>query len=309
MAFYIGLALSLTIAAFVAAITGTGGAALYTPIQVFFDIDIHQAAATSLFLCMVLSISAGRIYHRAGKIDWKLAALLVVFSTAGGFAGGYFSKFIPSTILSIILTALVSMAGIISLTPDKRGGGHCAKHSKTHEVTREGLSPTWRRNTGGEAYTINLLLAIPLSLIAGALSGMVGVAGGVLMIPLMSVVLSVPIDIAIASSMFIVGITALGGFTGHLMVGHWEWKPSLTLTPGVFIGAWLGAHSMLKIKREYLKKIFGILMLIIAVLLIAKMANTQFQFTPSSPSARCPPGGVLERDVCPSRLASTCVNR
>ena len=52
---------------------GVGGGVLYTPVQLFFGIEFHTAASTSLFLIMVTSLSATLVFHRAATIDIQLA--------------------------------------------------------------------------------------------------------------------------------------------------------------------------------------------------------------------------------------------
>lgn len=259
IAWYIGLAVFLAAVALIASMMGIGGGVLYTPIQLFFGEDIHSAATTSLFLIIILSLSATFIYRRAGKIDWKMAVLLEVFTVTGGFAGGYISEFISETALIILLIAVVTFSGFTMLT-------HKRDLSNRHTTCDKWY--LWRRTCSNEEYFLNLLVAFPIAVLAGVISGMVGVGGGVIKVPMMVLLLHIPIDIAIATSVFMVGITALGGFAGHVVVGHWNWKLSLILTPGVFVGAMCGAHCMLKINKEKLKKVFGILMLLIAAALL-----------------------------------------
>lgn len=255
---YAGLIIALAIVAAFASMLGIGGGVMYTPLQVIFGVDIHEAATTSLFLIMILSFSATRIYRRAGKVDWKMAIALETITMSGGFAGGYLSSFVPSLPLKILLITVLVLAGITMLKIGQRDHSHLIDHPSWY---------MWTRRRNGERYTINMLIAFPISLVAGAISGAIGIGGGVLKVPMMAILLGVPIDIAIATSAFMVGITALGGFAGHLIAGHWDWKTSLILTPAIFIGAWIGAHTMLKIDKRKLRVAFGILVIIIAAIL------------------------------------------
>jgi uncharacterized membrane protein YfcA len=259
---YAGLILALAIVAAFASMLGIGGGVMYTPLQVIFGVDIHEAATSSLFLIMILSFSATRIYRRAGKVDWKMAMALEAFTVSGGFAGGYLSSFVPSQPLKILLIAVLILAGITMLKANQRDHSHLVDHPAWY---------IWTRSRNGQKYTINMLIAFPISLAAGVISGTIGIGGGILKIPMMAILLGVPIDIAIATSAFMVGITALGGFAGHLIAGHWDWKISLILTPAVFIGAWIGAHTMLKIDKRKLRITFGIFVMIIAAILVIIM--------------------------------------
>ncbi len=128
----------------------------------------------------------------------------------------------------------------------------------------------WQRQFNDQHYRVNLLLALPVSFIAGLSSGLVGVGGGILKVPLMVLLLGIPMDIAIASSALMVGLTAIGGFAGHLVAGHWDWKTSLMLGLAVFIGGQIGARKALAIDKKKMKKMFGWFLLIIASLMIIK---------------------------------------
>ncbi|MFH1830642.1 MAG: sulfite exporter TauE/SafE family protein [Pseudomonadota bacterium] len=258
---YVALALCLTVVAFVVSILGIGGGVFYTPIQIFFGIGIHEAAATSLFLIIILSISATSVYRRAGKVDWRMAIMLELFSVAGGLSGGYLSDFIPQNLLMALLTVTIIVAGISMLRQRLKLIPHALQHKHWY---------LWHREACGERYSINLIFALPLSFIAGAIGAMVGIGGGVIKVPMMVLLFGVPMDIAIATSGFMVGITAGSGFVGHLFAGHWNWTMSLILAPGVFFGAQIGSRTMLHMDRELLKKAFGIIMFLIAAGLIIK---------------------------------------
>ncbi len=77
-------------------------------------------------------------------------------------------------------------------------------------------------------------------------------------------------DIAVGSTVLIVGLTAAGGFAGHLVAGHWDWKTSLILGVAVFIGGQIGARKALSIDKKKMKKLFGWFLLMIAGLMAFK---------------------------------------
>ncbi len=262
VAVYMILAISLAISAFCVSMLGIGGGVLYTPIQIFFGIGIHEAATTSLFLIVILSISVTSVYRRAGKVDWGMAILLEVFSITGGLTGGYLSDYLSQKILLILLTMTIVIAGISMLRSNPKIHSH-------HEVQHSWYH--WNREACGERYRVNMLLAPLLAFLAGAIGAMVGIGGGIIKVPMMVLLFGIPMDIAIATSGFMVGITAASGFAGHIIAGHWHWQASLVLAPGVFMGAWLGAHTMLRLDRAILKKIFGIIMFLIALGLVIRI--------------------------------------
>lgn len=249
-------------ASVVSSMVGQGGGVLYTPLQVWFGSNVYQSATTSLFLIMVLSISSSITFIKSGRIDWPLAFVLESVTTISAFAGGIFSNHIKENVLLSVLAGAITIAALpLILNIDGR-------HGKA--VCHGGLM-SWRRVTNNELYCINLLIAIPVSITAGLISGMVGVGGGILKVAAMVLLLGVPMEIAVASSSFMVGVTAGGGFIGHVVSGAWEWRTALPLAVVVFIGAQIGSRISIGLDKKMLEKILGWLLLGIAVVTVVKI--------------------------------------
>jgi len=242
---------------------GQGGGVLYTPIQVFFGIGFHVAATTSLFLIIITSLSSTLVYRKAGKVDWPLALVLETFTTAGAFFGGLYSGHVSSRALTLVFALLVAVAGVLM-----RGEGRWLQRGAQHESMS---FFTWQREVDGRSYSVNLLLALPISFLAGALSGLVGLAGGILKIPMLVLLFGLPMDIAVASSAFMVGLTAAGGFAGHLAVGHWDWRITLLLVLPVFFGGQIGARRSLQMDKERLRGVYVWFLFAIAAVMFSRV--------------------------------------
>ena len=237
---------------------GQGGGTLYTPIQVLAGVDFHVAATTSLFLIMVTSLSATLVYRRAHKVDWPLALVLESVTATGAFVGGLGSGGFSGRALSWLLAALLLVAAVFMI----RGGPRPVALVRLRWYH-------WRRRCQGRSYGVNLLAALPVSFLAGMASGMVGIGGGVLKVPLM-VSSGVPMDIAIGTSALMVGLTAAGGFAGHLVAGHWDWRLSLVLASAVFVGGQIGARRALRLDPVRIRKLFGGFLLLIALVMLVR---------------------------------------
>lgn len=242
-------------------ILGQGGGVLYTPVQVALGIDFHTAATTSLFLIMVTSLSSSLVFRKAKRIDWPLALVLESFTATGGLVGGLVSGRLSGGFLSVLFAAIVAIAGffmVVKFRPPERPTG--GKSSFT----------SWTRTLGDQTYRVNLAVALPISFAAGVASGLVGVGGGILKVPMMVLLFGVPMEIAIGSSAFMIGMTAAGGFAGHVISGHWDWRTSLVLAIAVFAGGQIGARISVRIDRGKLKKGFGIFLLVIASYMVVR---------------------------------------
>ncbi|RMG07673.1 MAG: sulfite exporter TauE/SafE family protein [Planctomycetota bacterium] len=240
---------------------GQGGGALFTPIQVFAGIDFHEAATTSLFLIVTVSFSSALVFRKGGKVDLPLVAVLETVTALGGFAGGLSSARVGSATLSYGFAAFIVFAAVFMVGP--------FHPDRVAPCTRSGPL-YWRRRTGDQEYCVHLGVALPASFVAGLPSGLLGVGGGLLKVPLMVLLLGIPMDVAVGSSAVMVGVTALGGLAGHVANGHWNWRLSLALAVAVFFGAQIGARYSLSLSKKKLKRTFGYFLIALAGLMVAK---------------------------------------
>jgi uncharacterized membrane protein YfcA len=240
-------------AAIVASMMGQGGGVLYAPIQVWLGIEFHQAAATSLFLMVVMSLSAAPVYRKAGRIDWPLALTLESTTTVGAFLGGVLSAWISTTALSILLSTLLFV-----------GASQMVRPVYPHDHASTAGRFAWKRFSDGRDYSINLAVAIPLSFGIGIASGLIGIGGGVLKVPAMVLILGVPMKVAVGSSSLMVGVTAAAGLIGHLLHGHLDWRLSVILAFAVFVGGQIGSRLSLRLNTSRLRRVFGGFLLLVA---------------------------------------------
>jgi len=254
------LAAVMFVVALVFSVLGQGGGSLYTPIQVWSGIDFHIAATTSLFLIMVTSLSATIVFRKAKRVDWPLAIVLESITVLGGVTGGLCSARFSGPTLMVLFAGVVAFAAIFMVRDFHLDHG-CPEHSGFFG---------WRRQLAGHVYCVNLLLALPISFAAGAVSGLVGVGGGILKVPMMVLLFGIPMEIAVGSSALMVGLTAAGGFAGHVASGHWDWKISLILAVAVFVGGQIGARISVGVNKRKMKVLFGYFLFAIAALMVGK---------------------------------------
>lgn len=242
---------------------GVGGGVLYTPVQLFFGIEFHTAATTSLFLIMITSLSATMVFRRAEAVDWPLAIVLESSTTLGAFLGGLFSGHFSGRFLIYLFSGVLAIAAFFMV-----------KHFKVQNRCgdRPGGFFRWQRGVGFQTYCVNLALALPIAFVAGVVSGLIGVSGGILKVPMLVLLFGVPMNIAVGSSAFMVGLTATGGFLGHLAAGHFDWKMAAMLAPGIFLGAQIGARTSVKVDKTRMKKFFGYVLAALALFLIIRTA-------------------------------------
>jgi len=247
--------LAFFIAAGISSMIGIGGGVLYVPILLVFGFPFYQAAAISIFIIMALSVSASSVYYRVQLIDWKLALIIEPLTAIMSLIGGYYSSFVQIKELKILFILVLIVSGYFMIKPIKE------IQDKFNNKKKWGY---WQRKFGEEEYSVNLLLGLPITALAGLMAGLLGIGGGIIKVPLMVLLLGIPMKIAVGTSCFMVGITALFGFWGHFFAGHFEPKMALILALVVFTGAQVGSRISIKVDRILLKKIYAIFLFLIS---------------------------------------------
>jgi len=256
--------LTFFIAAGISSMIGIGGGVLYVPILLAFGFPFYQAAAISIFIIMALSISASLVYYRVQLIDWKLAFIIEPLTAIMSLMGGYYSSLIQIKELKILFILVLIVSGYFMIKPIKEIQDKFINQRKWGH---------WLRKFGEEEYSVNLLLGIPITALAGLMAGLLGTGGGVIKVSLMVLFLGVPMKIAIGTSCFMVGITALFGFWGHFFAGHFEPKMALILAVVVFIGAQAGSRISIKVNKILLKKIYVIFLFLISAWMMVNVVK------------------------------------
>ncbi len=225
--------------------TGRGGGNFYVLTIVLFGISIHTAATTGQFILTVSSLTATILFGKNKIIEWKLVLVIGGITALSAFFGGYFSAYISGLVLKIIFAFFLVIAGLLMLKPIKE---------KKNIENKKGV---WKLKSGDLTYSINLKFAIPLVVLTGFGSGMVGVSGGSFLVPLMVLACDVPMNIAVGTSTTMVAATAFMGFLGHISNSHFEYNLAIILAVAAGIGGYFGSKFALKTKPKNLKKLFA----------------------------------------------------
>lgn len=224
---------------------GKGGGNFYVVILVMAGIPMHEAATTGQFILFSASVAAMLIFHKKKTISWPLAFSIGGLTALFALAGGYFSHGLSGFTMKIVFSAMLFASGIVMLLP------------KPKEKTGVGGVGIVQLKAGGETYRINLWLALPVTVLTGLGSGMVGVSGGSFLVPLMVVACGVPMHIAVGTSSSLIAAIALTGFAGHAVHGDFNPVWALPLAGVTILGGALGGRLALKTKPKHLKQLFA----------------------------------------------------
>lgn len=227
------------------AVAGVGGAVVSTPGIRALGASAFVAVGTTLPSILPGAASGTLRYRREGLVDWRLVGWAAPSGAAATVGGSLLSHAVPGQghLLMLATAALLALTAVRTV-----------RH-------RGGLGPGPRASFRRAAWPA----AVAVGAGAGLLSGLLGVGGGIVLVPGFGELLGLPIKAAIATSLACVGILAIPGTVTHALLGDIDWRFAALLALGVVPGARLGAAVAVRAAERPLRLGLGALLGLIAV--------------------------------------------
>lgn len=267
-------------------VLGLGGGVFIVPLlTLLLNLPIHIAIGSSLVAVIANSIAASSTHVRTQLPNIRLGMLLLTATTVGAIVGAFIAALLASPILTAIFgIALIGIGCFMirrrQLTQESTSTGKTlVGSSNVSVISGSSLAASYYDRNLNQVVTYNVS-RVPhgwgINLLVGVASSLLGVGGGILNIPVMNLVMSVPIRAAMATNSFMVGITALAGACIYYYHGY---VYPLTVAPimvGAFIGALIGAQLVQRARSRILRQIFAIVLLLLAFLMLLRAFDRAF---------------------------------
>jgi uncharacterized membrane protein YfcA len=251
------------------ALLGLGGGVFLVPfLNLVLGFPFSAAAAISL--TTVIATSSTVSASRAGKqlINMKLGMLLEVATAAGSFLGGVTAHLIAQSLLQKLFGFVAVVVAIIMLTRLRR------RNVILDPAANPGLlgGRYFEDESGAEViYRVKRLpVAIAASFVAGNVSSLLGIGGGIIKVPILNAWCGIPLRAAAATSAFMIGVTATAGAT--IYYGHGQLEPALAAVAvlGVQLGSWGGLRFGAAASAKWLKVMMAIILFIVSVMMFMR---------------------------------------
>jgi uncharacterized protein len=248
---------------FLSAMFGVGGAIVSTPaIRVLGATPL--AAVGSTVPAIFPSAASGALrYRREHLINWRVAAWTGAAGVAATVGGAFASDVVPGGghPLMILTAALVGFSAY-------QLGRPAADEEPEPVLAAEGLTdaaPGLAHETPGPHPRPATWRLVAIGVTAGGLSGLLGVGGGLLMVPAFTAWLRVPLKMALATSLVCVGVFAVPGMITHALLGHISWLYAVPLMVAVVPGARIGAQMTIRAPERSLRILVSVVLAVIAL--------------------------------------------
>ncbi len=239
---------------FASGLLGIGGCFIMIPVQYWIycamgvdpGIAIKLAFGTNLLVVLPTALSGSLGHHKKGAVWWKAAFVLGICGLIGAIIGATFASHVPGKVLVVVFGAVILFGGVRMLT---------AKAPKIAEEPQDSIL-VWT------------LWGFPL----GVVTGFIGIGGGVLMVPVMTLFLRFKMHQAVGTSTAMMILTSIGGLIGYIVNGWnvpgipsphlgyvhiWSWLALAATSVGM---AQVGARVAHLLPGKQLKIIFIIVM-------------------------------------------------
>ncbi len=277
--FLIELAVAALGGGILGSLLGLGGGIIIVPVYTLaLGLPVHIAVGTSLVAVVANAASAATVYLGSRLTNLRLALVLGTTTAAGSLVGGLIGTSLAGPWLTGSFGVMLVAAAILMLVrPESPGKGAGASGEEPPgDVALEGSyrDPA----TGGEVSyrPRGVRTGLAFSFLAGNLSGLLGIGGGIVQVPVMSLLLGVPMKASTATSSHIISLTAMAGAMVYLARGFVDPVVTAVTILGVYLGARAGARLAAVLPGRTIKQVFSVVLVYMAARMLARAFNLPF---------------------------------
>jgi uncharacterized protein len=249
---------------------GVGGGFLIVPaLLLAFHATPQQAAGTSLTVVFLNAASGTLSYARHRRVDYRAGLWFAGATVPGAIVGAHLSDKFSGPTFNMAFGILLLLLSIILFWRPQ------AEEEIAEALIEEAEASRWHvvqniTDAGGETfrYRYDLRIGITLSFVVGFFSSVLGIGGGVIHVPVLVHLLDFPTHMAIATSQFILAISALVGAVSHMALGHVMFGPAVLMGIGVIVGAQIGALIGRRLRGTIIVRLLSVALVAVGVRLL-----------------------------------------
>lgn len=239
----------------VSGLFGVGGGIVLVPLlTMVFHFSQKRAHATSLVAIVLTAISGTVSYVIAGQVLVVPALAIAVGGVGGSFVGAWILHRLSEDQVRIVFAVVIVLVALKMVLTTAAGGGESLDLSV--------------------AAVAGLLTA---GLAMGTLSALVGVGGGIILVPILVVVLGFVPTVAQGTSLLVMIPVALMGAARNATHGYTDWRVGVVVGLGGVIGSPAGAWTALSLPAVWMQRLFAALLVVCAVQLLFKVRSSRHE--------------------------------
>ncbi len=252
-------------------LVGVGGGIIVVPaLSLLLGVDIRHAIAASIISVIATSSGAASAYVRERITNIRLAMLLEIATAAGALTGAFLAAYISGRWLFILFGVILSYTSWSMLQKKKTAATVLPPDPMADSLRLHG---SYFDRALGQQVTYRVArtkLGLAVSYVAGTVSGLLGIGGGVLKVPVMNLAMGIPIKVCSATSNFMIGVTAATSAAVYFMRGDVQPFVAAPVAVGVLLGAKLGSRLLGRLPNHVIRIAFVAVLLLSATQMLWK---------------------------------------
>ncbi|MET9450527.1 sulfite exporter TauE/SafE family protein [Streptomyces cinerochromogenes] len=224
---------------------GGGGSVLAVPALIYL-LGFTPAAATTASLIIVTATSLTALYAhaRTGNVRWRAGALFAAAGLLPAAAAGAAASRLPQPVLTAAFAVIAALAAVKMLRPSRTDTGPAACEARPAKAAGTGAG-------------------------LGALTGLLGVGGGFLVVPALLTVLAFETQAAVGTSLLVISANSMASLaTRGATTAGVNWAVIGPFTGAAILGAWDGKRLAAKVTGTLLQRTFAVALLAVAAFML-----------------------------------------
>lgn len=260
------------VAGLLGSMTGLGGGVVIIPLlTIGLGVDIRYAIGTSLVAVIATSSGAAIAYLKEGVTNIRIGMFLEIATTLGAICGTMLALIAPTHALAIIFGIVLLYSAVNSfINREKTYPPYREPVAGEHKITAflrlDGSYPSGNKHILYNVFNVGGGFIVMV--IAGVLSGLLGIGSGAFKVIAMDNVMKIPYKVSSATSNFMIGVTAAASAGIYFSRGYIDPVLSMPVILGILVGAAIGARTLIASKTRNLKILFSIVIVLLAIEMI-----------------------------------------
>jgi len=235
------------------ALVGLGGGIILVPVlSIWLGVPIKTAVGISLVCVIATSTGAAAVYVQRHMTDLRLGMVLELATVLGAITGAAAAAYLPDHIIKALFAAFLAYAALMMLR--QKPAADTAAEAADYQVR-------------------NYPLGLGVSYVAGSVSGILGIGGGPIKVPMMYLLMGVPIKVAAATSNFMIGVTAAASAFLYYGRGDIIVPVAAPLATGVFAGALAGSRLSARLRSRWIRWLLMPVLFYLALLMLGEVLD------------------------------------
>lgn len=252
-------------AGFIGALSGLGGGVFIVPaLLIFAHVPMEVAVGASLISVVATSAGASVAFVRDGWTNLRVAMVLECATVTGAVTGAYLAGIIPAWVLELLFALMMLQSAYFTI---KKVGDSIVPHSDPLAARLQlgGAMPADGEQEDVRYGVVNVPGGAVLMVVAGLMSGLLGIGSGALKVMAMDYVMHLPLKVSSATSNFMIGVTAGAGALVFLARGDVATVIAAPVALGVTAGALTGSRILPYVNVQALRMMFVAILVLIAI--------------------------------------------